>query len=149
MTTAVCGVSITMQVFNRYVPARSVTVFGFETALITVAVLLATYAQGTGVIALSEISRVMLITAVFALCLYYNDMYDLTEWRSLSQLAVGVLQGIGIASIALGAVAVLLNYSLTAGELTYIGRNCAPKVWFCDSRTAAAVEEASSAVEGA
>jgi fatty-acyl-CoA synthase len=42
----------------------------------------------------------------------------------------------------LGAVAVLLNYSLTASELTYIASNCAPEIWFCDARTASAVETA-------
>ena len=48
----------------------------------------------------------------------------------------------------LGAVAVLLNYSLTAAELTYIGGDCAPRIWLCDARTAEAVAAALSAVEG-
>src|ERR1051326_7336551 len=46
------------------------------------------------------------------------------------------------------AIPVLLNNSLTAFELTYIGGNCAPKVWFCDARTAAAVAAAVPSVEG-
>ncbi len=48
----------------------------------------------------------------------------------------------------LGAIAVLLNYSLTAVELTYIGGDCGPKIWFCDPRTAEAVAAALPAVEG-
>ena len=39
----------------------------------------------------------------------------------------------------LGAVAVLLNYSLTATELGYIAENSAPKLWLCDGRTVEAV----------
>ena len=48
----------------------------------------------------------------------------------------------------LGAVAVLLNYSLTAGELSFIGDNSRPRVWFCDARTAEAVAQAAASVVG-
>ena len=46
----------------------------------------------------------------------------------------------------LGAVAVLLNYSLTAAELGFIGDNCRPRVWLCDERTVAAVAGAAPAL---
>lgn len=42
----------------------------------------------------------------------------------------------------IGAVAVLLNYNLTASELPVIGDDSQPKVWFCDARTAPSVEGA-------
>jgi fatty-acyl-CoA synthase len=48
----------------------------------------------------------------------------------------------------LGAIAVLLNYSLTPAELTFIGNNCAPTIWLCDARTAASVAGALPTVEG-
>lgn len=44
----------------------------------------------------------------------------------------------------IGAVAVLLNYNLTASELPVIGDDSGPKVWFCDERTAPAIDGARS-----
>lgn len=42
----------------------------------------------------------------------------------------------------IGAVAVLLNYNLTASELPAIGDDSLPTIWFSDARTAPAVGEA-------
>ena len=42
----------------------------------------------------------------------------------------------------------LLNYSLTPAELTFIGNNCAPRIWLCDARTAPAVSRALPSVGG-
>jgi fatty-acyl-CoA synthase len=46
----------------------------------------------------------------------------------------------------LGAVAVLLNDSLTAPELGFIGENCRPSAWLYDERSGPAVAEAVSAL---
>jgi acyl-CoA synthetase (AMP-forming)/AMP-acid ligase II len=48
----------------------------------------------------------------------------------------------------LGAVAVLLNYNLTAREVAVIGTDCTPSVWFHDQRTGAAVAEAVAGLTG-
>lgn len=48
----------------------------------------------------------------------------------------------------LGAVAVLLNYNLTASEVAVIGADCKPSVWFHDGRTGAAVAEAVETLSG-
>jgi len=52
-----------MQVFNRHVSARGLTVFGFETVLISGAILLAAQIHGSFNDAISGIWRVMLVTA--------------------------------------------------------------------------------------
>src|SRR6476660_7799772 len=97
-----------MQVFNRHVSARGLTVFGFETVLITSAILVAAQMHGSLDDAVSGLWRVVLITALCELCFYYNDLYDLTIVHSKRELLVRVLQGTGAAAIALAAVTLLL-----------------------------------------
>jgi sugar transferase (PEP-CTERM system associated) len=96
-----------MQVFNRHVSARGLTVFGFETVLITGAILLAAQMHGSLDEAMSGVWRVVLITALCELCFYYNDMYDLTVVHSTTELAVRILQGAGAVAIVLAVLTVV------------------------------------------
>lgn len=97
-----------MQVFNRHVSGRGLTVFGFETVLITGAVLLAAQLHGSFDSAMGGLWRVVLITALCELCFYYNDLYDLTVVHSKTELAVRILQGAGAVAIILGCVSLLV-----------------------------------------
>jgi sugar transferase (PEP-CTERM system associated) len=96
-----------MQVFNRHVSARGLTVFGFETVLITGAILLAAQMHGSFDSAMSSVWRVMLITALCELCFYYNELYDLTVVHSKTELAVRILQGAGAVAMVLAVLTVL------------------------------------------
>src|SRR3954467_418669 len=96
-----------MQVFNRHVSARGLTVFGFETVLITGAILLAAQMHGSFDDAVSGLWRVVLITALCELCFYYNDLYDLTVVHSTTELAVRILRGAGAVAIVLAVLSVL------------------------------------------
>jgi len=96
-----------MRVFNRHVSARGLTVFGFETVLISGSILVAAAVHGSLTHATSALWKVLLATALCELCFYYNDLYDLTHVHSKRELAVGVLQGIGAAAIALAAVSII------------------------------------------
>jgi sugar transferase (PEP-CTERM system associated) len=97
-----------MQVFNRHVSARGLTVFGFETVLIAASVLLAAHVHGSFDDAVGGLWRIAIITAVCALCFYYNDLYDLTVVHSKNELAVRILQGAGAAAFALAVVSALV-----------------------------------------
>ena len=97
-----------MQVFNRHVSGRGLTVFGFETMLISGSILLAAAAQGLFASAVTSVWRVVLITALCELCFYYNDLYDLTVVHSKNELAVRLLQGAGAAAIVLAVVSVVI-----------------------------------------
>src|SRR4051812_23754340 len=90
-----------MQLFNRHVSGRGLTVFGFETVLITGAILLAAQMHGSFDDAINGVWRVMLITALCEICFYYNDMYDLNVVHSKTELAVRILQGAGAVAIIL------------------------------------------------
>jgi sugar transferase (PEP-CTERM system associated) len=108
-----------MQVFNRHVSARGLTVFGFETVLITGAILLAAQMHGSLDEAMSGVWRVVLITALCELCFYYNDLYDLTIVHSTTELAVRILQGAGAVAIIL-AVLTLLAPGILIGSGTFL-----------------------------
>ncbi|MGE3955566.1 MAG: TIGR03013 family XrtA/PEP-CTERM system glycosyltransferase [Vicinamibacterales bacterium] len=93
-----------MQVFNRHVSGRGLTVFGFETVLITGSILLAAQLHGSFDNAMDGLWRVVLIVALCELCFYYNDLYDLTVVHSKAELAVRVLQGAGAVAIVLAVL---------------------------------------------
>ena len=96
-----------MQLFNRYVSTRGLTVFAGELLLIFGSVALAALVQNTPDLA-ANLWKIALVTLVCQLCLYYNDFYDLTVVHSNRELIVRLLQAAGAASIVLAAVYFLL-----------------------------------------
>ena len=92
-----------MQLFNRYVSARSLTVFAGELLLIFGSVALAASFQDSVALG-SSLWKIALVTVVCQLCLYYNDFYDLTLVHSNRELIVRLLQAVGAASIVLAAL---------------------------------------------
>jgi sugar transferase (PEP-CTERM system associated) len=93
-----------MQVFNRNVSVRGLTVFGFEIVLISGSIALAASLHGgfsspaaTG----AMLSKIAIVTALCQLCFYYNDLYDLTVVHSNRELVVRLLQAAGAAAIVL------------------------------------------------
>jgi sugar transferase (PEP-CTERM system associated) len=107
-----------MQLFNRYVSTRSLTVFGAELLLIFGSVALAATLQGTPDVSAS-LWKIGLVTLVCQLCLYYNDFYDLTLVHSRRELIVRLLQAVGAASIILAALYVLVP-SLMIGDGIFV-----------------------------
>jgi sugar transferase (PEP-CTERM system associated) len=92
-----------MQVFNRHVSTRSLTVFSAEMLLIFGSVALAAALQQAGDLG-DNLWKIALVTIVCQLCLYYNDFYDLTLVHSNRELIVRLLQAVGAASIVLAAL---------------------------------------------
>src|SRR5438270_1351725 len=92
-----------MQLFNRYVSTRSLTVFAGELLLIFGSVALAAIFQQTPDLA-ANVWKIALVTVVCQLCLYYNDCYDPTLVHSNRELVVRLLQAAGAASIVLAAL---------------------------------------------
>ena len=92
-----------MQLFNRYVSTRSLTVFAGELVLIFGSVVFAALLQDTPDLA-ANLWKMGVVTVVCQLCLYYNDFYDLTVVHSNRELVVRLLQAGGAASIILAAL---------------------------------------------
>ena len=104
-----------MQVFNRQVSARGLTVFGFETILISGSILAAAQVHGSFGMAVGALWKIVLATTLCELCFYYNDLYDLTIVHSKSELLVHMLQAAGAAAIVLAVVSMLMP-SLIIGQ---------------------------------
>ncbi|CAN5661057.1 TIGR03013 family PEP-CTERM/XrtA system glycosyltransferase [soil metagenome] len=107
-----------MQLFNRYVSTRSLTVFAGEALLIFGSVAFAATLQGTPDLT-SHLWKVALVTAICQLCLYYNEFYDLTLLQSNRELIVRLLQAVGAASIVLAAIYFLVP-ALQVGDGIFV-----------------------------
>jgi sugar transferase (PEP-CTERM system associated) len=97
-----------MQVFNRHVSAKGLTVFSFETVLISCSILVASRLHGPIDAVPGAFWKIMVATAVCALCFYYNDLYDLTIVHSKIELLVRVMRAAGTAALALATATVLV-----------------------------------------
>ncbi len=104
-----------MQVFDRYVSARGLTVFGFEIGLISGAMLLAAFAHGSLDATMAAAWKLTLVTAVCVLCFYYNDLYDLTLVHSPLEFFVRLLRATGMAALLL-AIATVAAPGLIVGH---------------------------------
>ena len=108
-----------MQVFNRNVSGRGLTVFGFELVLISGSMILAASLHGS-LDAPSAIAwKIALVTALCQLCFYYNDLYDLTVVQSSREVIIRLLQATGAAAIVL-AVACVTVPSLILDPGTFL-----------------------------
>jgi len=99
-----------MQVFNRNVSVRGLTIFGFEVILISGSMALAANLHGavgapdaSAALAAPPTTfwKIALVTALCQLCFYYNDLYNLTVVHSNRELVVRLLQAAGAAAIVL------------------------------------------------
>src|SRR5678815_1312423 len=107
-----------MQLFNRHVSTRTLTVFTGELGLIFGSVALAAAVQDTTDLP-ANFWKILLVTLVCQLCLYYNDFYDLTLVHSNRELVVRLLQAAGAASIVLALIYFLLP-DLMIGTGTFV-----------------------------
>ena len=108
-----------MQLFNRYVSPRGLTVFGCEILLIFGSVAIAARAHGAGGDVASDIWKIALVTGLCQICFYYNDLYDLTVVHSNRELLIRLLQAAGAASI-LVALLYLVIPSIAIGNGIFV-----------------------------
>jgi sugar transferase (PEP-CTERM system associated) len=104
-----------MQLFNRYVSPRGLTVFGCEILLIFGSVAIAAHAHGLPGGVASDLWKIALVTGLCQICFYYNDLYDLTVVHSSRELLIRLLQAAGAAAILI-ALLYLLIPSLAIGN---------------------------------
>ena len=107
-----------MQVFNRHLSARGLTVFGLETMLIAGSLVVAANVHPLDSASVG-VGHIVLITALFTLCFYYNELYDLTRVHSKGELLVRLLQATGATAIIL-AVLTAMFPALTIGGSIFL-----------------------------
>ncbi|HEY7170301.1 MAG TPA: TIGR03013 family XrtA/PEP-CTERM system glycosyltransferase [Vicinamibacterales bacterium] len=108
-----------MQVFNRNVSIRGLTVFSFELVLIAGSMMLAAELHGSFNGLDATPWKIALVTVLCQLCFYYNDLYDLTVVSSSRELVIRLLQAAGAAAIVL-AVACFVVPSLILDPGTFV-----------------------------
>src|SRR3954470_12795717 len=108
-----------MQLFNRYVSSRGLTVFGCEILLIFGSVAIAARAHGASANVSADIWKIALVTGLCQICFYYNDLYDLTVVHSSRELLIRLLQAAGAASILI-ALLYLVIPSIAIGNGIFV-----------------------------
>jgi sugar transferase (PEP-CTERM system associated) len=99
-----------MQLFNRYVSPRGLTVFGFEFLLIFGSVAIAARMQSVNADVTPELWKIAFVTALCLVCFYYNDLYDLTVVHSSRELLIRLLQATGSASIIIALLYLVMPW---------------------------------------
>ncbi len=98
-----------LKIFNHYIPTRKLFFFFLESFFILGMVVLGAYLRffsDPGSFSTYEwlFPKALLIVALVQLCLYYFDLYDLRIFRSNLELAIRLLQSLGVSSILLAAI---------------------------------------------
>ncbi|MFH2066608.1 MAG: TIGR03013 family XrtA/PEP-CTERM system glycosyltransferase [Pseudomonadota bacterium] len=96
-----------LRIFKQYYPIRNIFFVIGEFILISASVFLAAWIKlDNEIIFLSPwlCLKVLLITVIYQICFYYNDLYNLKVIESYSELGIRLLQSIGAASIILAGV---------------------------------------------
>ena len=111
-----------LRLFRKYYPIRNVIFASGEGLVIYFSVLIAAYIRLGSDLHLFDqwvILKILLITIVCQMALYYNDLYDLKITRNYSELGIRLLQALGIATIFFGIVYYLIP-QLMIGEGIFI-----------------------------
>ena len=84
-----------MRVFNRYVSQRHLTIFIGETLVIFGSVGIVASHFGPGEDLATALWKAAIVTVLCLLCVYYNDLYDLTVVRTSREVVIRLLQAVG------------------------------------------------------
>ena len=95
-----------LRVLNKYIPAHRLIFFFLETIFFLGMVILGTYLRLMSNVSIfttyeNLLPKTLLIVATIQLCLYYFDLYDFKTFRSNLELAIRLLQSLGVSSILL------------------------------------------------
>ncbi len=104
-----------LRIFNQYIPLRKLFFFLLETIFIMGMVILGAYLRFFGDLTSFShyeypIQKALLIAASVQLSLYYFDLYDLKIFRSNFELAIRLLQSLGVSSILLAILYYLFPF---------------------------------------
>nr|NJM02514.1 sugar transferase [Desulfobacula sp.] len=96
-----------LRLLKQYFPIRNIIFFILEGFIIFGSVLLATVLltfSNSYLYDVLLVLRILLITLVCQICLYYNDLYDFDVSSTFTETGIRLLQALGITSIALAFI---------------------------------------------
>lgn len=96
-----------LSILRQYFPVRNMLFFFLEGCVIFSCFLLSTVlltVSSSYWFDLMLVLRILLITAILQICLYYNDLYDFDISSQIPEIIIRLLQSIGVASILLAGV---------------------------------------------
>ena len=112
-------------IFNKYYPFRNIVFFIGESVLIFFSMLLVMLIYKGYAILLLEIpesfQQALLVTAVFQLCLYFFDLYELRSDLSMPETSTKITQAFGVGCIVLGAVYYFLPKVIISTRIFWSG----------------------------
>ena len=103
-----------MRVFNRYVSQRHLTVFTGELLVIFGSMTFVAHLYSPSDALLTAVSKGAVVTALCLLCLYYNDLYDLTVVRSNREVVIRLLEAVGTALILIALLYLAVPWLIVA-----------------------------------
>ena len=96
-----------LRVLKQYFPIRNVVFLILEGGIIFFTFLFSTVLltfSSSYWFDFTLVLRIVLITVVCQVCLYYNDLYDFEVASTIPEISIRLLQALGITSIALAAI---------------------------------------------
>jgi len=104
-----------LRIFDQYIPIRKIAFFFLESVFIMAMVIAAAYLRflgDTGRLLAYEglFLKALLIVASAQFSLYYFDLYDLKIFRSNLELAIRLLQSLGVSSLLLAVLYYLFPF---------------------------------------
>lgn len=111
--------------FKEYYPLRAVVFFLGEGLLIFSSLLLVDLVMlGSGLFFLDLIpnaTRALLVTIIFQLCLYFFDLYDLSNEVSLPNTFTRMTQAFGVGCILLGGIYYTVPFMIISTRVFWLG----------------------------
>ena len=99
-----------LRIFKQYYPIRNIFFIIGEGLVIYTSVIMASFILLRGEPFSFEIwlyLKILLVTLICQMCLYYNDLYDLKVTDSFLELGIRLLQALGVSAIFLAGIYVI------------------------------------------
>jgi sugar transferase (PEP-CTERM system associated) len=103
-----------IRVFNRYVSQRHLTVFAGELLLISGSMAFVLHRYSPNDDLSTAVWKGSVVSGLCLLCLYYNDLYDLTVVRTSREVFIRLLQSVGSALILIALLYLAIPWLIVA-----------------------------------
>ena len=115
-----------LKVFNKYYTIRNLLFFIGEMGLIFFGIWIAVYIISEDILYETQLRadvwiRVLLITLVIQVSLYYHDLYDFEHSHTIFDLCLRIVQAIGIACLALAFIYLVYPYVILEQGIFFVG----------------------------